>query len=413
MTKIRYYRNLFEGIIQALYQIHTKNNYADQVVAKLLKSNKKWGSKDRKFVAEVVYDITRYRRLFYEIAEVNAEQATTNELWKVIAVWCVKNKHEFPTWDEFSGFDYATISEQIDKAKTNFVLWESIPDWLHDLGEAELEKELWQTEVKSLNEEAQVVLRVNTLALNNQSDAIQFVQNSIHSQGIPTKLIENYPFALQLEQRQNIQHTSAYNQGRVEIQDANSQLVAPFTKVQPGMKVIDACAGGGGKSLHLAALMQNQGEILAFDVVDWKLNELEQRAKRANANIIKTALPDEKQLLLLQNTADVVVIDAPCSGLGTLRRKADLKWKLSEDFIHKMIQTQQEVLLSYAPLVKSGGCLVYATCSFLPSENKEQINWFLQTKVGKQFKLQEEEQLYSHSSGFDSFYMARLQKIGN
>lgn len=412
MTGIRYYKNLFEGIVQGLYHIHTKENHADQVVSKLLKSNKKWGSKDRRFIAETIYDITRYRRLFYEIAGVIPKNASKEELWKVIAGWCVKNEFDFPRWDEFSSFDYKLIQKKLNEAKSSFVLWESIPDWLNELGKSTFGEESWQKEITSLNKEAKVVLRVNTLAFeNNQNNPIQFVKNSLQSQGVNTNKLKNYPFALQLENRQNIQHTNAFQEGRVEIQDANSQLVAPFTKVQPGMKVIDACAGGGGKSLHLADLMKNNGEIFAFDILDWKLKRLQKRAERAKATIITASQPNQEQLALQRNKADIVLIDAPCSGLGTLRRKADLKWKLNIDFVHEMVHTQQQILSDYAPLVKPGGILVYATCSFLPQENEKQIDWFLQSRAGKGFQPEEQQQLYSHKSGFDSFFMARLKKV--
>ena len=411
MPKIRYYKNLFVGIIQGLYHIHTNEKYADQIVAKLLKSNKKWGSKDRRFVAETIYDITRYRRLFYTIAQVNPNEASKDELWKVVAVWCVKNGYEFPRWEEFSAFNYDAVKTKIDEAKSDFVLWESIPDWLNELGEQALGTGLWQKEIQSLNKEAEVVLRVNSLAFDSTiENTVGFVQNSLQSQGVNTIELSDYNNALQLKKRQNVQHTSAYEEGRIEIQDANSQLVAPFTKVQPGMKVIDACAGGGGKSLHLADLMNNSGEIYAYDILEWKLNNLKKRAERAKATIISASQPEEKQLILQQNKADVVLIDAPCSGLGTLRRKADLKWKLTAEFIEEVIKIQRELLPTYASLVQPGGTLVYATCSILPQENQEQINWFLQTKEGKSFELSEAQQLYSHSSGFDGFYMARLQK---
>ena len=408
---MRYYKNLFHGIVHALHQIHAKNEHADQVVANTLKKNKKWGSNDRSFVAETIYNITRYRRLFYEVAGVSVE-APKEALWKVLAVYCVKNKHEFPRWEEFSSFHREEIAQQLEEAIHEFVLRESIPDWLHETGKKQLD-DLWEPEIIALNEEAEVVLRMNPLAFSAEDyspdPSIEYVQNSLRSEGAETIFLDAYPEAIQLVQRRNIQHTKAYEEGLVEIQDANSQLVAPFTNVKPGMKVIDACAGAGGKSLHLAALMNNKGEIIAFDLLDWKLKQLRKRAKRAEVNCIQTETPTDRQLKRHEQTADVVLIDAPCSGLGTLKRKADLKWKISPDFIDDMIKTQQTVLTDYAKLVKPGGVLVYATCSILPEENQEQVQWFLHSNQGVDFKLDDQQQLFAHKSGYDGFYMARLR----
>lgn len=177
------------------------------------------------------------------------------------------------------------------------------------------------------------------------------------------------------------------------------------------MRILDACAGAGGKTLHLAALTQNKGQIIATDIYSSKLKELKRRARRAGAHNIETRLIDTTKVIKkLHGKMDRILIDAPCSGLGVLRRNPDAKWKLEPQFLETIQNTQQEILQSYSKVLKSGGKLVYATCSILPSENQDQVKIFLESEIGKEFELEEEKSLFAHLDGFDGFYMARLSK---
>jgi 16S rRNA (cytosine967-C5)-methyltransferase len=176
--------------------------------------------------------------------------------------------------------------------------------------------------------------------------------------------------------------------------------------------VVDTCAGAGGKTLHLAALMENKGQIIATDIYGNKLKELKRRAKRAGAhNIDPRAIDSTKVIKKLYGTADRVLIDSPCSGLGVLSRNPDAKWKLQPEFIDRLIKTQAEIIETYSRIVKPGGKMVYATCSVLPSENEKQVENFLKnTEEGKKFKLVKEQKILSSETGFDGFYMALLEK---
>ena len=167
-------------------------------------------------------------------------------------------------------------------------------------------------------------------------------------------------------------------EGLFEIQDASSQLVAAALEVEPGMRVIDTCAGAGGKSLHIAALMENKGQIIATDIYESKLRKLKIRTRRAGVfNITTKEIDSPKVMKKMKGTADRVLIDAPCSGIGVLRRNPDSKWKLEPEFVENIIKTQAEILENYSQLVKPGGKLVYATCSIFPSENEKQVHGFL------------------------------------
>ena len=177
------------------------------------------------------------------------------------------------------------------------------------------------------------------------------------------------------------------------------------------MRVIDACAGGGGKTLHLAALMQNKGRIIALDIEAWKLDELKKRARRAGASdtIETRVIESSKVIKRLENSADRLLLDVPCSGLGVLKRNPDAKWKLSPEFIEKVKITQQEILTSYSSMLKPQGVMVYSTCSILASENEKQVEKFMELNPGK-FEIQQQDMLWP-SEGFDGFFMCRLKKL--
>ncbi|NUO01804.1 MAG: RsmB/NOP family class I SAM-dependent RNA methyltransferase, partial [Saprospiraceae bacterium] len=192
----------------------------------------------------------------------------------------------------------------------------------------------------------------------------------------------------------------------------SSQLVAPFLEVQPGMRVVDACAGGGGKTLHLAARMQNKGSIIALDTEGWKLDALRKRATRAGASIIETRhIQNNKVIKRLHGSADRVLLDVPCSGLGVLRRNPDAKWKLDPAFLDRVRQTQAGILQQYSAICKTGGKLVYATCSILPSENEAQVARFLEANSNA-FRLIAQQRILPQDDGFDGFFMALMERVG-
>lgn len=177
------------------------------------------------------------------------------------------------------------------------------------------------------------------------------------------------------------------------------------------MRVVDCCAGAGGKTLHLAALMQNKGQLIALDIFQNKLNELKRRAKRAGAFNIEPRLIDSTKVIKkLHDKADRVLIDAPCSGLGVLRRNPDAKWKLKPEFLAEIQKTQADILDRYSKILKPGGKMVYATCSILPSENQKQIAAFLRREAGQEFSLVKEKTILPSQSGYDGFYMAMLER---
>jgi len=402
---MRLHRNLVYTTIDALNAIFNEGEYADKVVARSLKKDKRWGSSDRKFVAETIYEIVRWKRLYSEIAEVK-EPFDRDNLWRIFAVWAVLRGYPIPDWRQLDGTPERKIKGRFDELSKIRTFKESIPDWMDEIGVKELGEKVWSKEIAAQNQPAKVILRVNTLKTTKEK-----LKAILMDLNIETDYLKDQPDALVLKERANVFLTDAFKQGFFEVQDANSQLVAAFLDVKPGMRVVDTCAGAGGKTLHIASLMENKGQLIAMDLYESKLKQLKLRAKRNSAfNIEYRIIDSTKVIKKLHEKADRVLIDAPCSGLGVLKRNPDAKWKLQPEFIDNIRKVQSEVLENYSKIVKPGGKLVYATCSILPSENQEQVQRFLATEIGKQFQFIEDRKILASESGFDGFYMALLER---
>ena len=402
---MKLHRNLVFAVIDALQLIFNENQYADKTVEKILKRDKRWGARDRGFIAETVYELVRWKRLYASIAEVKPP-FERDDLWRMFAVWAVLRGIHLPDWKYFENTPARKIKGRFDQLIKERKYRESVPDWMDELGSEELGDALWTAELKALNTPAPVVLRTNTLKTSRE-----LLRKELLEASIVADPVSKYPDALELTERANVFNTSPFKEGWFEVQDASSQRVAPFLEVSPGMRVVDACAGAGGKTLHLAALMENKGQLIALDIYENKLKELKRRARRNGVhNVEVRKIESQKTIKKLHNSADRVLIDAPCSGLGVLRRNPDAKWKLQPDFLKNLLQTQRDIIQNYSKMVKPGGKMVYATCSILPSENRHQVDAFLASEAGRAFSLEKDDTILAHKSGYDGFYMALLKK---
>ena len=395
------HRNLLIGIHDALEETFFQDKkYADKVLERLLKAHKKWGSADRQVVSEIFYDIVRWKkRLEYYMGE----GTKPSNIYNLILAYLLWKKVKYKKFDEFDGIKTGGILSKLDK-KTfpTKAIEHSVPDWLAGLFEKELGAK-WEKEMSALNEQAPVILRANSLKVSAEN-----LVEILKEEGVNSFVLRGYPDAVQLEEKKNVFLTSAFKEGFFEVQDASSQKIAELLDVKEGMRVVDACAGAGGKTLHIAVLMKNKGQIIALDIYEWKLAELKRRAKRAGAFNIETRfIEDNKVIKRLHNTADRLLIDAPCSGLGVLKRNPDSKWKIDEDFINRIKTEQENILHNYSKILKKGGKMVYATCSILPSENGEQVRKFLAENT--EFALVKEENIMP-SDGYDGFYMALIER---
>ena len=363
----------------------------DRAMAEAFKSNSKWGKRDRAFVAESVWEVVRWRRSLAFVADAEDARAWLAAVWRRMEL-------EVPnwwTWDGAKVEDFAAREAAL--ADQPRAVRESVPDWLDARGERDL-GEAWAGELAALNRRAAVFLRVNRLRAT-----VEDAEAWLRAEGVGTKRVEGVEGALEVE---GLLPARLLHDGRVEIQDAGSQQIVPLLEVEPGMRVLDACAGTGGKTLQIGGVLGGRGELVAMDVATRKLEELKRRAQRAGVKGVKVEKWGPETLRHWRGWADRVLIDAPCSGLGTLRRQPDLKWRLDEPGLEKVRRTQRRLLDHYGELLRPGGKLVYATCSILPSENEGQLR-SLQERDGR-WRVEEELRISSAATGWDGFFAARL-----
>lgn len=328
---MRLHKNLCFATVDGLLLIFNEGHYADKVVQQLLKRDKRWGgSRDRGFVAETTYDIVRWKRLYAEIAEVK-EPFNRDEIWRMFAVWATLKGITLPDWKYFENTPTRKIKGRFDELSKTRKIKESFPDWMDALAEKELGEKIWSKEATALNQQADVVLRVNTLKTTKEK-----LKEELFDLDIETEEVPKHVNALKLVERANVFTTDMFQKGHFEVQDGSSQLVAEYLEVEPGMRVVDTCAGAGGKTLHLASIMENKGQIIALDIYANKLKELKRRAKRAGAhNIEPRHIDSTKVIKKLYDQADRVLIDAPCSGLGVLRRNLMRNGKCNLNLLKK------------------------------------------------------------------------------
>ena len=393
-------------VVAALQDIFGEGgNHADRVLERLFKQNRKLGSRDRRFIAESTYDIVRWWRLLWAGLGRDEASLAQPDLWKILGAWLATKDMKLPDWPELREIRAAKIKERIEKARAeNPAVGESVPDWLFELGLAELGEARWLEILPALNRQAPVVLRANRLKTTREK-----LREALLKEGIETKPAPRAPDGLMLTARKNVFPTESFRSGHFEVQDGASQQISPMLDPKPGDRVIDACAGAGGKTLHLAALMGNKGKIISLDVVERKLEELRKRCARDGVDVAEARLIEPKTIKRLEGTADRVLLDVPCSGLGVLRRNPDAKWKLRPEELERLRKLQAEILSGYSRLMKPTGRLVYATCSILPSENEKQVQRFLASEEGRSWRLVEERRFWPGEDDYDGFYAAALE----
>lgn len=397
LKKARLHQPLLQGIKEALEWIFIGGKKSDQVVPALLKAHPKWGSRDRSFVARNTYEIVRNKRLILHCLD-HSGPPDEGILSRMIGAWLIL-KGEDEGFFDVEDPDTIKKRAQVSEPRLRF----SMPDPLNDYMISELGEERWYKELEAMSSPADVYLRVNLKAVSREK-----LQAVLKEKGIETETVKEVDGALKLLKKANLTATEEFRKGAFEIQDAGSQLIAAFLEPVPGSVVIDACAGAGGKTLHLADLMGNKGKIIALDVEAAKLNELQARALRNKARIVSTALVTATTVNRYAAQADYLLLDVPCSGSGVIKRNPDAKEKLTEEFITAVRKVQESILRDYSAMLKPGGKMVYATCSLLPSENREQVAAFLEGNPS--FELVKDRQIWPSETGFDGFYMALLQK---
>ena len=396
---IRLFPNMLPGLFQAVNEVLSSSTAPAIVLKSCFKHHPNWGSRDRKLVGQLFYDWIRWWRLYQYCCKGSLENPVKDPLL-LVKVWSVHQDLNLPSWISITEEEKDFIHQRLIDAQEKRVLQYSIPDWLDELGSAEYSTDVWEEQLNALNQTARLVLRVN-LERSQPEKLADYLEKEF--QTAVTILNQE---ALAISKHIKIENTEAYRKGWFEIQDFNSQQVAHWLAPKVGETILDACAGAGGKTLHLAQLMQNTGQIIAEDLFPNKLKELQKRAKRNDVRIIDTQPSNKKKNADL--VFDRILIDAPCTGMGVLRRNPGAKWQMGVKRLQKITALQQALLQKNAPRVRLKGVLLYVTCSLLAEENQKQTQRFLESPAGQSFQLDQEFSLLPSPSGFDGFYGARF-----
>jgi 16S rRNA (cytosine967-C5)-methyltransferase len=328
------------------------------------------GVRDRGFVAETVYGCLRERRWLEHIAG-------SALLLDVVAAYLLTHGYSARALEE-TGFrgDARGMVERartLDKSTLPFAIQANMPDWLEQRLRAQFGEAESLALALALNQPAPVDMRVNTIKARRDE-----VQTRLTQEGFPCEITPWSPSGLRRHDRAPIFKTLCFKEGLFEVQDEGSQLLALMLEPRRQEMVVDFCAGAGGKTLHIGALMANTGTVYAFDVLAKRLERLKPRLRRAglnNVRMVTISHERDARVQRLKGKVDRVLVDAPCSGTGTLRRNPDIKWR--DINLAELTDTQQRILAAAAGLLKPGGRLAYATCSLLKEENEDIVEKFL------------------------------------
>ena len=363
---------------------------ADRVLDRYFRDRRYIGSKDRHAIAERVFGVLRRRaRLDWHLRE-SGYRDVLDARRRVLADVIVADGRSLDAVDQlFAAGPHATgkLSHREEELAGKLAgrtldapgAPPEAPHWLAEKLRA-LYGERFDDEMSALNRTAPFDLRTNLLKAKDRDEALA----ALKSEGIEAEPTHLSPLGLRLPARKPIEHWTAFRQGQVEVQDEGSQIVALLVDAKPGMKVVDYCAGAGGKTLALAAAMNNQGRLVACDTSEGRLERSRVRLKRAGVHNVETHLlaPGDKWVKRQAGGFDRVLVDAPCSGSGTWRRNPDARWRYGPDDIDGLVSEQKLILDRAAKLVRTGGRLIYATCALLKEENEDQVSDFLDRHPG-------------------------------
>ena len=346
---------------------------ADKQVSSFLREHKELGARDRHIVAETIYAILRHRRVLSHLA-----QSGTGALGRRLVLLGAHKVVDMESLQSaIAEEEFAWLSEVVNAPVDQLpvAVRSNLPDeWFEALVAAYGENETLQL-TAALNQSAPLDIRVNTIKANKAE-----VVHAFEHAGIDSMACEMAPLGLRLLNKPALQKLGVFTSGAIEVQDEGSQLLTHLLGAKRGEMVADFCAGAGGKTLAIGAMMRNTGRLYAFDVAAHRLAKLKPRLARSglsNVQAIAIETENDAKVKRLTGKFDRVLVDAPCSGLGTLRRNPDLKWRHGVDSVARLTQLQASILRSASRLVKDGGTLVYATCSVLPAENQDVVNAFL------------------------------------
>lgn len=372
--------NLLRLAGMALADVLTNTGPADAKLGWFFKQNRELGTKDRAFVAESVYGVLRRKSYLEYVCDGDDPR-------KLLLAWLLRVQGmSMRDLEETLNSQQKEWAKEIKAKNTDDLpkyMQADLPEWFWDTLVVQYGEEQALTIARSMHQPAPLDLRVNTLKASREDILALFAKENT----VPT-LTPFSPLGLRMPQKMTISRHKMFTDGKIEVQDEGSQILAQIVAPKRGEMIADFCAGAGGKTLAMGAIMRNTGRLYAFDVSEKRLDNLGVRLKRSGlSNLHAQVITSEAdpKLKRLNGKFDRVLVDAPCSGLGTLRRNPDLKWRQTPQDIIELTAKQTRILERAAKLVKAGGRLVYATCSLIQEENEQIAEAFLASHA--EFKL--------------------------
>lgn len=381
--------NLIRQAAVMLSNLLEFNSPADVKLSEFFRNNRDLGTKERAFVAESVYGVLR--RLRFLSAVTANDDNDPDDARKLVLAWMLRiqgmsiQKME-PMLNE-QQIEWAHTIKAKSTENLPLAVQADVRDWLWEKLAAQYGEKEALTIARSMHESATLDLRVNTIKGTRDEVMAKFIAENTSGEANVSKTPYS-PIGLRMPLRLNISRHVLFTEGQIEVQDEGSQILAHLVAPKRGMMIADFCAGAGGKTLAMGALMRNTGRLYAFDVSDKRLHSLGQRLKRSglsNLNAQSISSENDPKLKRLNGKFDRVLVDAPCTGLGTLRRNPDLKWRQTPQDLAELTEKQARILARAAKLTKAGGRLIYSTCSLLHDENEQIAESFLATHP--EFKL--------------------------
>jgi 16S rRNA (cytosine967-C5)-methyltransferase len=390
-------RDRLDAAISALQVVLGMTRPADAALRLFFRDHPELGQRDRGFLAELVFTVLRHLRLL--------EHVTGDPQPRRLALAALSLQ---------LGFSVRELAPNLIRF--------SLPDWLYDRIAQERNESELETLARGLLQPAPLDLRVNTMLAKRDEVLAAFERDGIAASATPYS-----PVGVRLESKPALQHYPLFLEGKVEVQDEGSQLLAFLVAPRRREMVVDFCAGAGGKTLALGALMHSEGRVYAFDTAEKRLSNLKPRLRRSGLSNVHPQLiagAGDPRVRRLTSKIDRVLVDAPCSGLGTLRRNPDLKWRQGPQAVIEMAAKQRTILDAAARLVKPGGRLVYATCSLLREENEAVVDAFLdahprfaRVHCGEILRRQGIDldtgpyfRVFPHAHGMDAFFAGVLER---
>lgn len=424
MSSLQINATLLQGARNVVHELLRFEYPADAVLSHYFRNNREIGVRDRAFIAETAYSVLRRKRTLERLCTASSSDRITPQRLVLISLTRIAgyNNRQLAGALDADEVKWLDALREVDLPPGTLAEQADLPDWLAERLSALMPESDVLALARGMNQPAPLDLRVNQMK-SSRDDLLK----QLEAEGMEIDACNYAPFGLRMKKKPSLAKHPLFLNGSFEVQDEGSQLLGHLLQPKRGEMVMDFCAGAGGKTLLLGALMRSSGRLYAFDVSDKRLAKLKPRLARSGLSNVHPgviASENDQKIKRLAGKFDRVLVDAPCSGLGTLRRNPDLKWRQTPESIAELQQKQAAILASASRLLKPGGRLVYATCSILPEENADIVNAFLEThpdfvrksaaevlaQQGIALDTGEDLRLLPHVHGTDGFFAAVLER---